>query len=153
MQIKVPKKLLARLNEALNNHTLSFTTDDAQYEIIDYTNMNQTILLKDMNQKQIIKALDDIVFFHVLDGYTYAFDGKKDYSTPMKLYEISNHHFNGFIQINKSTILNVAYVLELKTIPFGKVELTIKQNQTLVVSRYYNLAFKEYFEKWVYKHD
>ena len=118
-----------------NDATLTFKEDDyiqdsfigeknGSYEIIHY----QTILL--------IESFGHQIVLHTLSN---------DYTIKEKLYELESIlHDKGFIRINKSTIVNKKGIKSIKPTFNGRIDLLMKNNTTLYVSKTYNKKFKEF---------
>lgn len=81
------------------------------------------------------ETVDRSFFLYTLDGI---------YETNLKLYELEERLSSiGFFRINKSTIVNLTRVKSLKSDLNRKIQLTLDNNEKLIVSRQYAKAFKE----------
>ncbi len=91
----------------------------------------------------------DIIYFESSAGKTYAATENGTYEVREKLYELSDSlKAKGFIQINKSTIVNINFVQSISAEFSGNYTAKIKKTgDTLVISRKYFNSFKEFLRR------
>ena len=91
----------------------------------------------------------DIIFFESSAGKTYASTQNGTYEVKEKLYELSDSLKNkGFIQINKSTVVNINFVQSISAEFSGNYIAKLKNSgDTLVISRKYFNSFKEFVRR------
>lgn len=91
----------------------------------------------------------DIIYFVSEQGKTYAITENGKYEVKEKLYILSDSLKNkGFIQINKSTVVNINFVKSISAEFSGNYTARLKGKQeTLIISRKYFNAFKEFVRR------
>ncbi len=91
----------------------------------------------------------DIIYFVSEQGKTYAVTENGKYEVKEKLYVLSDSLKNkGFIQINKSTVVNINFVKSISTEFSGNYTARLKsKNETLIISRKYFNSFKEFVRR------
>lgn len=92
---------------------------------------------------------DDIQYFVAEQGKTCAVTESGTYEVKEKLYELSEAlSSKGFVQINKSTVVNIHFVKSISAEFSGNYTARLKGNrETLVISRKYFNAFKEFVRR------
>ncbi len=91
----------------------------------------------------------DIIYFVSEQGKTYAVTENGKYEVKEKLYVLSDSLKNkGFIQINKSTVVNINFVKSISAEFSGNYTTRLKsKNETLIISRKYFNSFKEFVRR------
>ena len=91
----------------------------------------------------------DIIYFVSEQGKTYAVTENGRYEVKEKLYVLSDSLKNkGFIQINKSTVVNINFVKSISAEFSGNYTARLKdKNETLIISRKYFNSFKEFVRR------
>ncbi len=91
----------------------------------------------------------DIIYFVSEQGKTYAVTENGKYEVKEKLYVLSDSLKNkGFIQINKSTVVNINFVKSISAEFSGNYTARLKsKNETLIISRKYFNSFKEFVRR------
>ena len=81
-----------------------------------------------------------------MDGKTMAETAQGQYEVKEKLYQLAaSLKRDGFIQINKSTLVNIHFVKSISAEFSGNYTAKIKgRNETLTISRSYFKAFKQF---------
>ncbi len=99
--------------------------------------------------ESILYDAEDIIYFEAAQGKTYAVTETGRYEINEKLYELSNTlNCKGFIQINKSTVVNINYVLSVSAEFSGNYTARLKKNKgTLIISRKYFNSFKNFVRR------
>lgn len=106
------------------------------------------IMLKKQDENYLFNP-KDIVYFESLNGKTYAETTNGKYETGQRLYELSESlKAKGFIQINKSTIVNINHVRAISAEFSGNYcARLIDSDETLIISRKYFNKFKEFVRR------
>lgn len=91
----------------------------------------------------------DIIYFVSEQGKTYAITNNGKYEVKEKLYALSDYPKNkGFIQINKSTVVNINFVKSISAEFSGNYTARLKgKKETLVISRKYFNSFKKFIRR------
>ncbi len=91
----------------------------------------------------------DIRYFEASQGRTYAATDTGRYESKEKLYELAAAlQSKGFLQINKSTVVNINYVRSIAAEFSGNYTARLKgSDETLTISRKYFQAFKEFVRR------
>ena len=91
----------------------------------------------------------DIIYFVSEQGKTYAVTENGKYEVKEKLYTLSvSLKSKGFIQINKSTVVNIDFVKSISAEFSGNYTARLKgKKETLVISRKYFHSFKEFVRR------
>ena len=91
----------------------------------------------------------DIIYFVSERGKTYAVTVNGRYEVKEKLYVLSDSLKNkGFIQINKSTVVNINFVKSISAEFSGNYIARLKgKKETLIISRKYFHSFKEFVRR------
>ncbi|MBQ7740916.1 MAG: LytTR family transcriptional regulator [Eubacterium sp.] len=92
---------------------------------------------------------DDIVYFESALGKTYAVTDSGRYEVKEKLYELCEAlSSKGFVQINKSTVVNINFVKSISAEFSGNYTARLKnKSETLIISRKYFNRFKEFVRR------
>lgn len=106
------------------------------------------ILLLD-NDESFLFDVSEIVYFETHSGKTFAFTQNKSYEVKEKLYEIAEKHGgNGFVQINKGTVVNINFVKSISAEFSGNYLVRLKEGKnTLTISRKYFSTFKQFIRR------
>lgn len=105
------------------------------------------LLGKKDNGRKVIVTQSEIYFIEAIGREVFAYTKEEGFQLKQKLYELEP--LEGFIRINKSTIVNVLQVTSLLSLLNGKLLLTLKDDQELEVSRSYVKDFKTYLKEGV----
>lgn len=86
----------------------------------------------------------DIFYFESVDKQTFLYTQDDVYKIALKLYEIENILTDfGFFRNSKSQIVNIAKIESLRPDFDGRMELLLKNNEKVIVSRQYAKILKE----------
>ena len=91
----------------------------------------------------------DIRYFEASGGRTYAVTKDGRFEIREKLYELAAAlNSKGFIQINKSTVVNINFVRSIAAEFSGNYSARMKDSdETLTISRKYFQTFKEFVRR------
>ena len=87
---------------------------------------------------------EDIYMVRIEGGDTTIYCEKEQYRSKKRLYEISAQLGSGFMQISKSTLVNLSYLDSTSAGLGGTVQLKLKNGCTDYISRKYLPVFKKY---------
>ncbi len=119
-------------------------TDDVQ-RMIDVFGMNETPITALQNEEELIVLQPgDIYMVRVEDGDTMIYCEKNSYRSRKRLYEIAGQLGKQFMQISKSTLVNLSYMDSIEPGFSGTLLLKLKNGCKDYVSRTYLPGFKKY---------
>ena len=106
------------------------------------------IMLQGEDESFLFNAAE-IIYFVSEQGKTYAVTENGRYEVKEKLYALSSSLKNkGFIQINKSTVVNINFVKSISAEFSGNYTARLKdKKETLIISRKYFSSFKEFVRR------
>lgn len=118
-----------------NNASLTFKEDD----------YIQDSFIGEKNGSYEIIHFSMILFIESFGHQIVIHTPSNDFTIKEKLYELESILYDkGFIRINKSTIVNKKGIKSIKPTFNGRIDLLMKNNATLYVSKSYNKKFKEF---------
>lgn len=86
----------------------------------------------------------DILYADTVDKKVFLYTQNNVYETPLRLYELEERLFHGsFLRAGKSTLINFDQLRSLRPDLGGRLEVTLKNGERLVVSRQYVPGFKQ----------
>lgn len=121
------------------------TSDEvaALLQLLKKRNTGKLILYKE--EEQYIVDADEIVFVEVCGSKLYAYTKLETYEVKQKLYELKELlSTQSFVQINKSTIVNINCVKSIQAEFSGNYRIKLKsRKESLTISRKYFKEFKD----------
>ncbi len=119
-------------------------TDDIQ-RMIDIFSSSETPVTALMNEEDIIVLQPgDIYMVRVEDGDTIIYGQKLRFRSRKRLYELSGQLGRQFMQISKTTLINLSYMDSIEPGFSGTLLLKLKNGCKDYVSRKYLPEFKKY---------
>lgn len=119
-------------------------TDEIQ-RMIDILSTNKTIITALQNEDKIaILQSNEIYMVRVENGDTIIFSEKQKYRSRKRLYELEQQLGKKFMQISKSTLVNLDYLDSIEAGFNGTLLLKLKNGCKDYVSRTYLPKFKKY---------
>ena len=119
-------------------------TDDIQ-RIIDAFSTNETPITTLKNEEDIIVLQPkDIYMVRIENGDTIIYSEKQHYRSRKRLYEMNQLVGMQFMQISKTTLINLSYMDSIEPGFNGALLLKLKNGCKDYVSRKYLPAFKKY---------
>ena len=119
-------------------------TDEIQ-QMIDSLSASDAPITALWNEKDIIVLKPmEIYMVRVEDGGTIIYGEKKKYRSRKRLYELANQLGKQFMQISKTTLINLSYMDCIEPGFSGTLLLKLKNGSKDYVSRKYLPAFKKY---------
>lgn len=106
------------------------------------------LMLQDEDESFLVDP-GDIRYFEASGGRTYAVTKDGRFEIREKLYELAAAlNSKGFIQINKSTVVNINFVRSIAAEFSGNYSARMKDSdETLTISRKYFQTFKEFVRR------
>ncbi len=122
------------------------TLTDELLKLISYAKImdNKITGIKDKNT--FVINYDEIYYFESVDNKTFIYCKKDVYESNLKLYELEE--LLGklmFFRCSKSTIINLKKVKILKPLFNSKIEITMDNDEKIIVNRQYVNLLKEKF--------
>lgn len=123
-------------------------TDKVTAEIqraVDMLGTNETPVTAFRNEEDIVVLKpDEIYMVRVEDGDTIIYGAKSRYRSRRRLYELSEQLGSKFMQISKTTLVNLSYMESIEPGFSGTLLLKLKNGSKDYVSRKYLPEFKKY---------
>jgi len=123
-------------------------TDKVTAEIqraVDMLGTNETPVTAFRNEEDIVVLKpDEIYMVRVEDGDTIIYGAKSRYRSRRRLYELSEQLGSKFMQISKTTLVNLSYMDSIEPGFSGTLLLKLKNGSKDYVSRKYLPEFKKY---------
>ena len=119
-------------------------TDEIQ-RIIDVLGTSETPITALQNEEDIIVLQPkDIFMVRVEDGDTIIYGARQKYRSRKRLYELADQLGKQFMQISKTTLINLSYMDSIEPGFSGTLLLKLKNGNKDYVSRKYLPEFKKY---------
>lgn len=119
-------------------------TDSIQH-MLDIFGSEDTLITALQNEMNIvILQPKDIYMIRIEDKDTVIYGEKQKYRSRKRLYELADQLGKQFMQISKSTLVNLSYMDSIEPGFGGAVLLKMKNGSKDYVSRKYLPAFKKY---------
>lgn len=119
-------------------------TDEIQ-RIIDVLGTGDTPITALQNEEDIIVLQPkDIFMVRVEDGDTIIYGARQKYRSRKRLYELADQLGKQFMQISKTTLINLSYMGSIEPGFSGTLLLKLKNGNKDYVSRKYLPEFKKY---------
>lgn len=123
-------------------------TDKVTAEIqraVDMLGTNETPVTAFRNEEDIVVLKPDEVYMvRVEDGDTIIYGAKSRYRSRRRLYELSEQLGSKFMQISKTTLVNLSYMDSIEPGFSGTLLLKLRNGSKDYVSRKYLPEFKKY---------
>ena len=118
-------------------------TDDIQ-RIIDLLNSGDSPIVGLRNEEDmVILKPEEIYMIRIEDGDTIVYTQNQQYRSRKRLYELSEQLGNRFMQISKSTLINLSYIDSIEP-GFTGLLLKLRNGNKDYVSRTYLKQLKNY---------
>ena len=119
-------------------------TDDVQ-RAVDLLGANETPVTAFRNEEDIVVLKpEEIYMVRVEDGDTIIYGAKTQYRSRRRLYELSSQLGSKFMQISKTTLINLSYMDSIEPGFSGTLLLKLRNGNKDYVSRKYLPEFKRY---------
>ncbi|MBU1144712.1 MAG: LytTR family transcriptional regulator DNA-binding domain-containing protein [Firmicutes bacterium] len=117
--------------------------DDQIKKIVSTLQMFNERLICKKNELTYSLFPNEIFYFESIDNKVFAYTSKEVFDTMYKLYELENYLKElFFIRVNKNTLVNSSKMMHFKSTINGRMEVTLKNHETIIVSRTYVSALK-----------
>ena len=119
-------------------------TDEIQ-RIVDVLGTNETPITALQNEEDIVVLQPkEIYMVRVEEGDTIIYGAKQRYRSRKRLYELAQQLGSQFMQISKTTLINLSYMDSIEPGFSGTLLLKLKNGNKDYVSRKYLPEFKKY---------
>ena len=119
-------------------------TDEIQ-RAVDVLGTSETPIIALQNEEDIIVLQPkDIYMVRVEEGNTVIYGAKQKYRSRKRLYELAEQLGKQFMQISKTTLINLSYMDSIEPGFSGTLLLKLKNGNKDYVSRKYLPEFKKY---------
>ena len=119
-------------------------TDEIQRMIDVFSNSEAPVTAYQNEEDIVILQPKDIFMVRVEDGDTVIYGAKQRYRSRRRLYELAQQLGKQFMQISKTTIVNLSYMDSIEAGYSGTLLLKLKNGNKDYVSRKYLPEFKKY---------
>ena len=119
-------------------------TDEIQRMIDIFSTSGNPVIALQNEEDLVVLQPNDIYMVRVEDGDTIIYGEKRKYRSRKRLYEISRQLGKQFMQISKSTLINLSYMDSIESGFSGTLLLKMKNGCKDYVSRKYLPDFKRY---------
>lgn len=104
------------------------------------------IVIGDGEQGKTTVLAEDIYYFESVEKKTFIYLEKTVLESRKKLFELEDYlRHTSFVRIGKSCILNIEKVSSVAPYYGGRLEVTLENNENLIVSKKYLRSFKDKF--------
>jgi DNA-binding LytR/AlgR family response regulator len=119
-------------------------TDEVQ-RAVDLLGANETPVTAFRNEEDIVVLKpEEIYMVRVENGDTIIYGEKNQFRSRRRLYELSSQLGSKFMQISKTTLINLSYMDSIEPGFSGTLLLKLKNGNKDYVSRKYLPEFKKY---------
>lgn len=113
--------------------------------VIDVLGISETPVTAFQNEEDIVVLQPkDIYMIRVEDGDTIIYGARSQYRSRKRLYELAEQLGKQFMQISKTTLVNLSYMDSIEPGFSGTLLLKLKNGSKDYVSRKYLPEFKKY---------
>ncbi|PWJ70416.1 LytTR family transcriptional regulator [Ruminococcaceae bacterium R-25] len=113
--------------------------------VIDVLGTSETPVTAFQNEEDIVVLQPkDIYMIRVEDGDTIIYGARSQYRSRKRLYELAEQLGKQFMQISKTTLINLSYMDSIEPGFSGTLLLKLKNGSKDYVSRKYLPEFKKY---------
>ncbi len=119
-------------------------TDEIQRMIDVFSNSETPVTALQNEEDIVVLQPKDIYMVRVEDGDTVIYGAKQRYRSRKRLYELADQLGKQFMQISKTTLINLSYMDSIEPGFSGTLLLKLKNGSKDYVSRKYLPEFKKY---------
>jgi len=119
-------------------------TDEIQRMIDVFSNSETPVTALQNEEDIVVLQPKDIYMVRVEDGDTIIYGARQKYRSRKRLYELGQQLGKQFMQISKTTLINLSYMDSIEPGFSGTLLLKLKNGDKDYVSRKYLPEFKKY---------
>lgn len=113
-------------------------------ELINDLKCKDQRIIGTVDENSYIIYPNEIYYIDTVDDKVFAYTKNKVFRLNQKLYELEDIlPKKDFFRVSKSTIINITFIVSLKTLFNGKMQATLKSGEFVIISRAYVAMFKE----------
>lgn len=118
--------------------------DDKIKNLASILQMQDHKLIGRYRGEDYVLSLDDILYMETIEKQVYLYTQTTIYTSDLRLYEIEERCMEyDFLRVSKSTIINFQKIQSLRPDLDGRIQITMKNNKKLFVSRQYAPILKK----------
>lgn len=113
--------------------------DDEILQVLSYLkSQSQKLYVYNQENEVILLSCDEIYYCESVDEKVFLYSEKEIYRTTLTLIQLESlYSLLGLFRISKSMIVNLYKIRQLKSYTSGRIELLMKNNEKIIVSRRY----------------
>ena len=119
-------------------------TDEIQRMIDIFSNSETPVTALQNEEDIVVLQPKDIYMVRIENGDTVIYGAKQKYRSRKRLYELADQLGKQFMQISKTTLINLSYMDSIEPGFSGTLLLKLKNGNKDYVSRKYLPEFKKY---------
>lgn len=122
--------------------------DDEMLHILSFLKSRSQKLCAFKNRDELILLSPDAVYYcESVDQKVFLYCENNLYETALNLAELENNYSSvGFLRISKSMIVNLYKIKRLKSYTSGRIEVVMKNDEKIIVSRHYAPILRQKLE-------
>jgi len=122
------------------------TLTDDLLKLISYAKLMDKKITGFKDKNTFIINYDEIYYFESVDNKTFIYCKSDVYESNLKLYELEDMLKNlMFFRCSKSAIVNLRKIKILKSLFNSRIEITLDNDEKIIVNRQYIALLKEKF--------
>ena len=141
--MKVKVEVIEGLQEPEITIKCSENNDEIK-AIVDYLESIKVTLIGKKDGERFVINLQDVYYFESVENRTFAYVKKDVYEVNYRIYELVEMYKNSsFIQVAKSTIVNISYIKKIQTLVNGRILAVLDNGEKMIITRVYASKFKQ----------
>lgn len=144
-----PMKININVDEQLSGIEVTINcgelTEDVEHIIAAIRMSSRQLVVKNTQLgEDVILDVKDIAYIEAIDRRCFVYTEDNVFETSYKLYELESL-FSGmkFCRVSKSCLVSLKYISSIKTEMNHRLRLTLKNRESIIVSRQYAEDIKE----------
>lgn len=129
-------------NEKELKVTVQCESHEEQDKLLSFVKHFNSKIYVQKNGREYILAMEDIYYIESLEKTTIIYTQNDSYVSMMWLYQIEAMLSDDFVRINKSTIINLSFLKNMKSDMGSRIRLEFNNGDKFMVTRAYVKAFK-----------
>lgn len=123
---------------------LNYTELNTEVEAaINFMNINRKKLSGRCNGEVVCFSPNEVLYVEKVDDKTFVYTKDREIQIDMSLYSLELLFDNrGFFRCSKSMIVNVDKVMKLKSMPSNRIDVTLENEEHIIISRTYASDFR-----------
>lgn len=124
------------------------TIDDEMLQILTYLkSQSQKLCVYNDKNEAVLLSPGEVYYCESVDEKVFLYCEEDVYRTPMNLTQLESlYSVLGFLRISKSMVVNLYKIKRLESQTSGRVELYMKNNEKIIVSRRYASLLRQKLE-------